>query len=91
MRGLLGIALQLVLGLLAFASTVIPTESSYNDVASQLSDLYASNGTRHTNNWAVLVCASRYWFNYRVSALGVLTSIPLSYLNNSSSDPLVKS
>ena len=20
----------------------------------------------HTNNWAVLVCASRYWFNYRV-------------------------
>jgi hypothetical protein len=21
----------------------------------------------HTNNWAVLVCASRYWFNYRVS------------------------
>lgn len=24
---------------------------------------------RHTNNWAVLVCASRYWFNYRVSFL----------------------
>lgn len=23
--------------------------------------------TRHTNNWAVLVSASRYWFNYRVS------------------------
>lgn len=22
----------------------------------------------HTNNWAVLVCASRYWFNYRVSS-----------------------
>lgn len=21
---------------------------------------------QHTNNWAVLVCASRYWFNYRV-------------------------
>lgn len=20
----------------------------------------------HTNNWAVLVCSSRYWFNYRV-------------------------
>jgi glycosylphosphatidylinositol transamidase (GPIT) subunit GPI8 len=19
----------------------------------------------HTNNWAVLVCTSRYWFNYR--------------------------
>jgi len=22
---------------------------------------------RHTNNWAVLVSSSRYWFNYRVS------------------------
>jgi hypothetical protein len=22
----------------------------------------------HTNNWAVLVCASRYWFNYRVGS-----------------------
>ena len=21
---------------------------------------------QHTNNWAVLVCSSRYWFNYRV-------------------------
>lgn len=21
----------------------------------------------HTNNWAVLVCASKFWFNYRVS------------------------
>lgn len=26
-----------------------------------------SSSTGHTNNWAVLVCASRYWFNYRVS------------------------
>jgi hypothetical protein len=25
-----------------------------------------ATGGRHTNNWAVLVCASRYWFNYRV-------------------------
>jgi hypothetical protein len=25
------------------------------------------DGRRHTNNWAVLVCTSRYWFNYRVS------------------------
>jgi hypothetical protein len=24
----------------------------------------------HTNNWAVLVCTSRYWFNYRVRILG---------------------
>jgi len=26
----------------------------------------------HTNNWAVLVCASRYWFNYRVRIVGPL-------------------
>lgn len=26
----------------------------------------AGSGSSHTNNWAVLVCASRYWFNYRV-------------------------
>jgi hypothetical protein len=26
----------------------------------------AGGGSKHTNNWAVLVCASRYWFNYRV-------------------------
>ena len=26
----------------------------------------------HTNNWAVLVCASRYWFNYRVRIVGLL-------------------
>ena len=23
------------------------------------------NVSKHTNNWAVLVCSSRYWFNYR--------------------------
>lgn len=25
-----------------------------------------ASSSGHTNNWAVLVCASRYWFNYRV-------------------------
>ena len=35
----------------------------------------------HTNNWAVLVCASRYWFNYRVSTLSLFpSSISHSYL-----------
>lgn len=31
----------------------------------------AEGGDRHTNNWAVIVCASRYWFNYRVSVRAV--------------------
>ncbi|KAB1202577.1 GPI-anchor transamidase [Morella rubra] len=25
----------------------------------------SSEVTMHTNNWAVLVCTSRFWFNYR--------------------------
>jgi phosphatidylinositol glycan class K len=29
-----------------------------------LSCVFASP-SNHTNNWAVLVCSSRYWFNYR--------------------------
>ncbi|KAF9648376.1 hypothetical protein BDM02DRAFT_3168591 [Thelephora ganbajun] len=35
-----------------------------------------SNGD-HTNNWAVLVCASRYWFNYRhmANALGMYRTV----------------
>ncbi|KAI6019989.1 peptidase C13 family-domain-containing protein [Pisolithus orientalis] len=36
------------------------------------------NGTSgHTNNWAVLVCASRYWFNYRhmANALGMYRTV----------------
>ena len=30
-----------------------------------------SNGDGHTNNWAVLVSASRYWFNYRVCPFSI--------------------
>lgn len=29
---------------------------------------HGGSASVHTNNWAVLVCSSRYWFNYRVSA-----------------------
>ncbi|KAK9085809.1 hypothetical protein Sjap_026220 [Stephania japonica] len=28
-------------------------------------DSFSSSSTAHTNNWAVLVCTSRFWFNYR--------------------------
>ncbi|XP_078493754.1 GPI-anchor transamidase [Ciona intestinalis] len=35
------------------------------------------SGSRHTNNWAVLVCTSRFWFNYRhiANALSVYRSV----------------
>jgi len=37
----------------------------------------SSAGSSHTNNWAVLVCASRYWFNYRhmANALGMYRTV----------------
>ncbi|KAI0066988.1 hypothetical protein BV25DRAFT_1820144 [Artomyces pyxidatus] len=41
----------------------------------------ARSESTHTNNWAVLVCASRYWFNYRVcqrhmaNALGMYRTV----------------
>lgn len=37
--------------------------SSTNNHEEQIKQFYT--GTNHTNNWAVLVCSSRYWFNYR--------------------------
>lgn len=44
--------------ILAFLTTV--HYSSCED--EKISNLLSS---KHTNNWAVLVCSSRYWFNYR--------------------------
>lgn len=39
--------------------TLIHHSRSEND---KIANLFSS---KHTNNWAVLVCSSRYWFNYR--------------------------
>ena len=50
--------LNLSLRLLSLFS-IIRSESTKGRVES-----FLSSGTQ-TNNWAVLVCASRYWFNYR--------------------------
>ncbi|XP_054154900.1 putative GPI-anchor transamidase [Oppia nitens] len=40
------------------------TADSATPTDDQLSQFMQSGGD-HSNNWAVLVCASRYWFNYR--------------------------
>ncbi|KAF7288185.1 GPI-anchor transamidase [Mycena chlorophos] len=39
-------------------------------------DFFAGS-SNHTNNWAVLVCSSRYWFNYRhmANALGMYRTV----------------
>lgn len=57
----------LVLALFAslwFLQTLANTQSHHEEQARDFFNKH-DNGN-HTNNWAVLVCASRYWFNYRV-------------------------
>ncbi|KAG7563115.1 hypothetical protein FFLO_01423 [Filobasidium floriforme] len=46
-------------------------------VANRTSELEESEEGRHTNNWAVLVCTSRYWFNYRhmANTLGMYRTV----------------
>jgi phosphatidylinositol glycan class K len=52
----------------------MPTTNAVPSALEEFFDVLADNNTvsqqkdGHTNNWAVLVCASRYWFNYRVRA-----------------------
>ncbi|EJD49911.1 hypothetical protein AURDEDRAFT_112348 [Auricularia subglabra TFB-10046 SS5] len=40
-------------------------------------EFFAPHASNHTNNWAVLVCSSRYWFNYRhmANALGMYRTV----------------
>ena len=62
----------LAFSIIFFATTVISSlasDSSHAAVEAFFAN-YNSEGRGHTNNWAVLVCASRYWFNYRVGCPG---------------------
>ncbi|WVF65668.1 hypothetical protein IAT40_000399 [Kwoniella sp. CBS 6097] len=61
LRHLLAILAGLILLLVPFSSAHI------EHIEPQLDELFGNSTTtgRHTNNWAVLVCSSRYWFNYR--------------------------
>ncbi|KAI9593539.1 peptidase C13 family-domain-containing protein [Syncephalis fuscata] len=60
---LLALYQQLLLGLVqgdTIVETVVPDAATTEP---RLREFFGSTG--HTNNWAVLVCTSRYWFNYR--------------------------
>ncbi|KAG8799855.1 glycosylphosphatidylinositol anchor biosynthesis [Serendipita sp. 398] len=52
------------------------TDSSYHDQVVR-DFLKEDQGSGHTNNWAVLVCSSRYWFNYRhmANTLGMYRTV----------------
>lgn len=57
---------------LSFISIIQAEHDIYNrNVPAEVSE------SLHTNNWAVLVCASRYWFNYRhmANALGMYRTV----------------
>jgi len=60
---------QLLLCLSTWAVGVYSSEYTKEQIA--------TNGSTHTNNWAVLVCSSRYWFNYRhmANTLGMYRTV----------------
>ncbi|OCF44878.1 phosphatidylinositol glycan, class K [Kwoniella heveanensis CBS 569] len=70
-RHLLATLAGLLLLLVPLASATPEDEHGHGhghgQIEPQLNELFGNSTTagRHTNNWAVLVCSSRYWFNYR--------------------------
>ena len=48
---------------LVIPSSSSPSSSSSSSSATKKAEEFFSSG--HTNNWAVLVDSSRFWFNYR--------------------------
>ncbi|KAH7860802.1 hypothetical protein Vadar_018156 [Vaccinium darrowii] len=49
----------------AFLISILYSTCLCRAIASSSSSASSSETTMHTNNWAVLVCTSRFWFNYR--------------------------
>jgi len=69
--GMLGAALMLPL----LAPSLFVTASQVEQVQSFFKNGHQTGG--HTNNWAVLVCASKFWFNYRhmANTLGMYRTV----------------
>ncbi|KAJ7206999.1 peptidase C13 family-domain-containing protein [Mycena haematopus] len=71
---------HLVLLLFSWTWGILAATPSHEEI---VDDFFSKNGTpggstsNHTNNWAVLVCSSRYWFNYRhmANALGMYRTV----------------
>ncbi|KAG0366774.1 peptidase C13 family-domain-containing protein [Gamsiella multidivaricata] len=54
---------SLLVGLCIASTLAISVTNNQNDVEGFFNKNKSKSG--HTNNWAVLVCTSRFWFNYR--------------------------
>ncbi|KAF7351445.1 GPI-anchor transamidase [Mycena sanguinolenta] len=70
---------HLLLFLFSWTWGTLAATPSHEEV---VGNFFSKNGTpgstsNHTNNWAVLVCSSRYWFNYRhmANALGMYRTV----------------
>ncbi|KAG2172144.1 hypothetical protein INT44_006613, partial [Umbelopsis vinacea] len=57
--------LFLFLSSLALLAFLTPAANADGPKDAEVVQEFFSNGSGHTNNWAVLVCTSRFWFNYR--------------------------
>ncbi|PFH48957.1 hypothetical protein AMATHDRAFT_64140 [Amanita thiersii Skay4041] len=71
--------LHLLLSLFAWLNLALCADTAQENAVRDFFNNNASpgGGSAHTNNWAVLVCASRYWFNYRhmANALGMYRTV----------------
>ncbi|KIM91693.1 hypothetical protein PILCRDRAFT_810976 [Piloderma croceum F 1598] len=67
--------------LLCIASWILGAATTGQTQEEHVREFFGKNGANttssHTNNWAVLVCASRYWFNYRhmANTLGMYRTV----------------
>lgn len=69
----------LITALMTISSTKADKQAKVEDFFHKSADSVQG----HTNNWAVLVCSSRYWFNYRVSCIPVhFPSKSLTFLDS---------
>ncbi|XP_052333342.1 LOW QUALITY PROTEIN: GPI-anchor transamidase [Oncorhynchus keta] len=57
-----------------FSLFIVPGAVESNNIEAKAGQFFSSG---HTNNWAVLVCTSRFWFNYRhvANTLSVYRSV----------------
>jgi len=74
--GLLALLLLLLSGATR-TSHVLASPTAEEQASAFFTSSSSSSSQSHTNNWAVLVCASRYWFNYRhmANTLGMYRTV----------------
>lgn len=70
-------SLCILLSILSWTGITCAQVNSQDIPARQFFERHGGSSSGHTNNWAVLVCASRYWFNYRhmANALGMYRTV----------------